>query len=116
MSTPHHPQCNGLVERFKETLKQMLKRMCAERPKDWDYYIEAVLFVFAYSEVPKKSLSFSIFELIHGRAVRGPMATICELWSKKVPSEEVKTTHQYVVDLRNKMEETRALARDALVE
>ena len=35
VTTPYHPMCNGLVERFNETLKAMLKRMCSERPKDW---------------------------------------------------------------------------------
>ena len=35
-TTPYHPMCNGLVERFHATLKQMLRRMCAERPKDWE--------------------------------------------------------------------------------
>ena len=34
VTTPYHPMCNGLVERFNGTMKQMLKRMCAERPKD----------------------------------------------------------------------------------
>jgi hypothetical protein len=37
-STPYHPMTNGMVERFNETLKQMLKRMCSDRPKDWDKY------------------------------------------------------------------------------
>ena len=38
-TTPNHPACNGLVETFNGTLKQMLRRMAAERPKDWDKYI-----------------------------------------------------------------------------
>ena len=37
-TTPYHPACNGLVEKFNGTLKQMLRRMAAERPKDWDRY------------------------------------------------------------------------------
>ena len=37
-TTPYHPICNGLIERFHMTLKQMLRKMCAERPKDWDKY------------------------------------------------------------------------------
>ena len=41
---PYHPMCNGLVERFLATMKQMLRRMCAERPKDWDTYLPALLF------------------------------------------------------------------------
>ena len=34
----YHPMCNGLIERVHATLKQMLRRKCAERPKDWDRY------------------------------------------------------------------------------
>ena len=32
-TTPYHPMFNGLVERFQTTMKQILCRMCAERPK-----------------------------------------------------------------------------------
>jgi len=47
VSTPYHPQCSGLVERFSGTLKATLKKLCAERPKDWDRYLESVLFIIA---------------------------------------------------------------------
>ena len=33
-TTPYHAMGNGLVERYNGTLKQMLKKMCQERPKD----------------------------------------------------------------------------------
>lgn len=58
-TSPYHPICNGLVEKFNGTLKQILKRMCAEKPKDWDKYINAML--FAYREVPQESLGFPTF-------------------------------------------------------
>jgi len=62
VTTPYQPMCNGLVERFNGTLKTMLKRMCVEKPKDWDRYLPALL--FAYREVPQESLGFSPFELL----------------------------------------------------
>ncbi|XP_069138991.1 uncharacterized protein [Argopecten irradians] len=111
-TTPYHPMCNGLVERFNGTLKQMLKRMCAERPKDWDKYINSLL--FAYREVPQESLGFSPFELLYGRTVRGPMMILRELWTKDVADDDVKTTYQYVVDLRERLEETCKLAQEQL--
>ena len=111
-TTPYHPMCNGLVERFNGTLKLMLKRMCAERPRDWDKYLNAVL--FAYREVPQESLGFSPFELIYGRAVRGPMSILKELWSKEIKDPSVKTTYQYVVDLRDRLESTCQLAKENL--
>ncbi len=80
-TTPYHPMCNGLVERFNGTLKLMLKRMTSERPKDWDKYVNALL--FAYREVPQESLGFSPFELLYGRTIRGPMSVLKDLWSKK---------------------------------
>jgi len=36
VTTQYNPMCNGVVERFNGTLKIMVKRMCAEKPKDWD--------------------------------------------------------------------------------
>ncbi|KAK7474069.1 hypothetical protein BaRGS_00034675 [Batillaria attramentaria] len=68
-TTPYHAQCNGLVKRFNGTLKSMLRRLCSERPRDWDRYLPALL--FAYREVPQESLGFSPFELLYGRTVRG---------------------------------------------
>ena len=111
-TTPYHPQCNGLVERFNGTLKQALKKLCEGRPRDWDRYLPAIL--FAYREVPQASLGFSPFELVYGRTVRGPMAVLKQLWTDEQASEEVRTTYQYVVDLRNKLEEVCKLAQENL--
>ena len=111
-SSIYHPMCNGLVERFNGTLKHMLKKMCAERPRDWDRYIDALL--FAYRETPQDSLGFSPFELMFGRNVRGPMNILKELWVKEDLDSEVKTTYTYVFELREKLEECLKIARDNL--
>ncbi|MCG8096943.1 MAG: DDE-type integrase/transposase/recombinase [Candidatus Thiodiazotropha endolucinida] len=110
--SPRHPICNGLIERFHATLKQMLRRMCAERPKDWDKYLPALL--FAVREVPQESLGYSPFELLYGRNVRGPMAILRELWAEEVRDEQVLSTYQYVIELRERLEQTCKLARDNL--
>ncbi|PIK59722.1 hypothetical protein BSL78_03385 [Apostichopus japonicus] len=78
-TSPYHPMCNGLVEKFNGTLKRMLRRMCSERPSDWDRYLPALL--FAYREAPQESLGFSPFELLYGRTVRGPLCILKELWT-----------------------------------
>lgn len=111
-TTPYHPMTNGMVERFNGTLKQMLKRMCADRPRDWDKYINPVL--FAYREVPQESLRFSPFDLVYGRHVRGPMGILKELWTKEIDDPQVKSTYQYVLDLRERLETTAELARENL--
>lgn len=60
--SPYNPACNGLVEKSNGTLKNMLKKLCAEKPKQWDRYIDPLL--FAYREVPQDSLGFSSFKLL----------------------------------------------------
>ena len=42
-TTPYHAMANGMVERFNGVLKAMLKKMCNEKPKDWDRYINPLL-------------------------------------------------------------------------
>ena len=111
-SSPYHPQGNGLVERLNGTLKSMLRRMCAEKPKDWDRFLQPLM--FAYREAPQHSLLFSPFEMLYGRTVRGPMSILRELWSEKEIPQEMKNVYSYVLDLRNRLEETCILAKENL--
>ena len=70
-TSPYHPTCKGLVEKFNGTLKMMLKRLCAEQPRQWNRYINALL--FAYREASQESMEFAPFKLLYRRTVRGPM-------------------------------------------
>ena len=111
-TSPYHPACNGLCERFNGVLKQMLKRMCDEKPRDWDRYVNPLL--FAYRETPQESTGFSPFELLYGRNVRGPLAILKELWTGEVAEPETKTTYQYILDLQERLQHTCELAKKAL--
>ena len=53
-TTPYHPMCNGLCEKMNGAIKIMIKRLSAERPRDWDRYLAPALFV--YREVPQEIL------------------------------------------------------------
>ena len=112
-TTPYHPQCNGLVEKFNGTLKRMLNKMCEERPTDWDRYIDALL--FAYRETPQDSTGFAPFELLYGRVVRGPLMIVKELWTQDDTEADTKSTYQYVLDLKEKMEKTCDIAQKELL-
>ena len=76
-TTPYHPMCNGLTEKFNGTMKLMLKRLCSEQPRQWHRFINPLL--FAYREVLQESTGFSPFELLYGRAVTGPMTILKKL-------------------------------------
>ncbi|GFR93679.1 zinc finger protein, partial [Elysia marginata] len=109
-TTPYHPMCNGLVERFNATFKTCLRRLCSEQPRQWHRYINPLL--FAYREVPQESTHFAPFELLYGRTVRGPMHILRELWIKDIEEPEVKTSYEYVLNLRERLDDTLKIARE----
>jgi hypothetical protein len=89
-TTPYHAMGIGLVENLNKTIKNALKKMTSERPKDWDRYLAPLL--FAIRDVPQASTGFSPFELIYGHTVRGPMKILRELWTNEIDEPEMKTT------------------------
>ncbi|XP_042886053.1 uncharacterized protein LOC122262167 [Penaeus japonicus] len=107
-TSPYHAACNGTVERFHAVLKSMLKKLCVDQPHEWDRLIPSVL--FAYREIPNDTLKFSPFELVYGRKVRGPLSILYELWTHEDLDNETKNTYQYVLDLRERLEESAKLA------
>ena len=107
-SSPYHPICNGRVERLHSTLKSCLRKLCASKPKDWNRYLPPTL--FAIREMPSDRTGFSPFELLYGRTVRGPLAVLRDLWADTTINDEQRTIYQYVIDLRNKLEETAEIA------
>ncbi|GFR73119.1 Pol polyprotein [Elysia marginata] len=100
-TTPYHPMCNGLVERFNATLKTCLRRLCSEQPRQWHRNINPLL--FAYRELPQESKHFAPFEMLYGRTVRGPMHILRELLTKDIEEMEVKTSYEYVLNLRERL-------------
>ena len=111
-TTPYHPMCNGVTEKFNGTIKSMLKRLCSEQPRQWHCYINPLL--FPYLEVPQESTGFWPFELLYRRAVIGTMFILKKLWTKEFEEPEVKNSYQYVFELREKLEDTVKLAHTEL--
>ena len=48
--------------------------------------------------------------------MRTPMTILKELWTGEVEDQENVSTYQYVIDLRERIEETCALAKEQLAE
>ena len=58
-SSAYHPQSQGVLERFHQTLKNMIRVYCYEQEKDWDEGVHLLL--FAVREAVQESLGFSPF-------------------------------------------------------
>ena len=109
-TSPYHPQTDGLVERFNQTLKLMLRKVIDKEGKDWDKLLPYVL--FAYREVPQASTGFSPFELLYGRSVRGPLSVLKESW-QAAESQDVSVV-SYILDIREKLQQMSKLVEQNL--
>ena len=78
MSSAYHPQSQGALERFHQTLKNMMRAYCYEQERDW---VEGVhLLLFAARGAVQDSLGFSPFKLLFRREVHGPLKLLKENW------------------------------------
>lgn len=78
VSSAYHPQSQGALERYHQTLKTMLKTFCHDNQEDWDKGIDFLL--FATRDSQNESTGFSPFELVYGHEVRGPLKLVKERW------------------------------------
>ena len=69
-TTAHHPQCNGMVERFNRTFKAMLRKHVSQFGMQWDTYLSGVL--WAYHNTPHSSTGEKPSFLLFGFHCRYP--------------------------------------------
>ena len=74
VSSVYHPESQGALEKFHQTLKTMLHTCCLEFGPDCDEVIPVLLFVIW--EIVQESLGFNPVE--SGHTVRGPLKLLCE--------------------------------------
>ena len=70
-TTPYHPQCDGMVERFNRTLLNMLATHCKDHPWDWEQHICKVC--MAYNTSLNSTTGYTPFYLMFGRQARLPV-------------------------------------------
>ena len=66
-TTPYHPQCDGLIERFNRTLLDMLATTCKDHPFDWEDHIRKVC--MAYNTSTQSTTGYTPFFLMFGSSV-----------------------------------------------
>lgn len=111
VSSAYHPQSQGALERFHQTLKSMLRKYCMDTGRDWDEGIPLVL--FTVRETIQESLGFSPAELVFGHTVRGPLKLLKDqmLNVDLSPKTNVLT---YVSRFRERLYTACAFAKESL--
>lgn len=109
-SSAYHPESQGALERFHQTLKSMLSKYCAESSKDWDEGLSLLL--FAIRESVQESLGFSPAQLIFGYDIRGPLKLLHESWVSE-PKQECHLL-DYVCTFREHLHNACKLAQISL--
>ncbi len=109
LASSYHPESQGALERFHQTLKTMLKSYCLEFNGDWDEGVHLVL--FAAREAVQDSLGFSPFQLVFGHRVRGPLKLLKERWLGDDDSEGLL---QYISKFKVRLKKATEIAQKNL--
>ena len=108
-SSAYHPQSQGTLERYHQTLNNMIRAYCEDFPEDWDKGIPFLL--FATRDSPNESTGFIPFELVYGHEVRGPLKLIKE----RFLSEEDETNLlDYVSNFKERLSKACSVAQECL--
>ena len=95
-TTAHHPQSDGLAERFHRTIQAMLSKTLNGKNLDrWDEFLQPLL--MGYRATPNSTTKLPPMEIMMGRAMRLP--TDSEL-AREVSVYTAADTEEYVNELR----------------
>lgn len=98
-TTPYHPQCDGLSERFNRTLIGMLRIFVDVEKNNWDLLLEEL--VFAYRTTVHSVTGQMPFEMLYGRHPKLPIDIIIN--SGEEPREV--EYEEYARELKQRLQE-----------
>ena len=110
-SSAYHPESQGALERYHQSLKAMLRTYCDANKQDWSTGVPLLL--FATRESTQDSLGFSPFQLIFAHEPRGPLKLVKEQLMSD-DSSEPPNLLDYVSNFKEKLHEARELAKENL--
>lgn len=105
-TTPYHLQGNGQVERFNQTLLQMLKTLTERQKANWKDSLSKL--IYAYNCSRCEVTGFSPFYLLYGRSPRLPVDMLFNLTSEQGDNN----LHNYMEKWKRGMEEAYEITRE----
>ena len=106
-TSSYHPQTNGLVERFNQTLKNMLGKLAGDRKVSWPNYLASA--ILAYNCTRSAVTGYSLYFLMFGRRPYLPADFYFPII--RDPPQETKKISKQVVDIVTTLRECCVEAR-----
>ena len=106
LSSAYHPESQGALEGFHQTLENLLKMYCMENEKDWDEGLDLLL--FAIRDSKNSSTDFTPFQLLFGREIRGPLKVLKDTWINS--SQNYNSRCEYLNQFKLKLEQIQSFA------
>ena len=90
-SSPYHPESQGALERWHQTLKSMLRKYCLETEGGWD---EGVPYVVVLKEnILSSFFPRNVYDYVH--EMRNRLHDSCELAHQSLLSVQTKMKNRY---------------------
>ena len=111
-TSPYHPECDGLTERFNRTLKAMISCFVNDHQNNCDKLLPFL--AFAYNTSKHTTTNRTPYEVMFGRQPKIPIDLICDLSTEEeqvnIPeldgiSQEELVVKVYVQELREYLTE-----------
>ena len=97
-TTPYHPQCDGMVERFNRTLATMISTLLESTKRAWDDLIPYVL--YAYRTAVHESTKDTPFYLMFGRDALTPTDAVLQ----ELPSPLYADTEDFKLTMHDRLQ------------
>lgn len=109
----YHPENQGAIERFHQTLKSMLRKYCLNFEREWDEGVPFLL--FAVRDTIEESLGFCPADLVFGHTMRGPLKIYQEMMLNEQESPVVNVL-DYVSKFKARLHEACSFVRKTMSE
>ena len=102
VTSAYHPQSNGLVERFNQTLVDALVKKAHDNQHQWDRHIDSVL--FAYRTSTQKSTKMTPFFVMHLREANLGV-DINQLTQQPTSEEDLQQKIEALITMKTKVDD-----------
>ncbi|MDD9817374.1 MAG: RNase H-like domain-containing protein [Gammaproteobacteria bacterium] len=105
-TTAYHPQSDGMVERFNQTLEAQLSKFADHNQRDWDQHIPFLL--MAYRSAVHDTTGNTPAKMMLGRDLKLPV----DLSIGRPEEETFQSAHDYLITMQERLERIHDFARE----